>query len=226
MSLAHLDIDELAVLAEKHDVKIDKRWKRDRIEQTIADAGITIPADTAGDDLTDLVDNEPVVFVGSIGSIRPKNRTYDVQPDGSKVEVPGLIVYFKNADGEPVGGFSRQFYPDLPDAGEGEEDDSAVSLALVRDYLKNTKIGRELAVQWKIREAKVNEPTEPINGWHGVHHSGIAQLYKLAPFDLKNAVRYEKANGNRSEVLSELNRLHKSDDVVADADITTAVITL
>lgn len=220
--LNHLDTDALAELAANHGVKIDKRWKRDRIIKKLEDAGIEPPE--LGDGLTDRMRQEPVRFVGGTGRIHVRNARYKQEVGADRELIPGLVVDFFDINGEPVGGFSREFYPDLPDCEEHMECSCAACLAEVRDYISADRYG--IAEQFYIREADVNEPAMPLPNWSTVNAGDVTDLHGKLGFDLANAVRYELRNANRHDVLAALDAIDAKADTVQDEDILDAELTV
>lgn len=215
--LTGMDKEALARLAHDNDVEVDKRWGKDRIIKALEDAGVKAPA--KGNKLSDKVKLEPVRFVGTIGSIRVHNARYD-DTTGERMLLPGLIVHFTDANGEPVGGLSRSFYPDRDEHEDWNgECDCAKCLADVRDWISADRHG--LVKLHHIREALVNEPTMPMPGWNGIHPSDVVTLHQTLNFDLANAVRYEQANEKRQEILDALDAV-AAEDEVEDTDILSA----
>lgn len=225
MSLIGLDTEQLAALADANDVKIDKRWKRERIVATLEAAGVEAPA--VGDKLSERVALEPVRFIGSIGRIHVRDSKWD-SSSGEREFKAGLIVDFLDGEGEPVGGFSREFYPDLDEHEDSLTCSCNGCLADVRDYLSKHRHGKVLAETYFIREAKVNEPQIPVTGWQNINAGDVADLHEKLGFELENAVRYEQSTLNRADVLAALDKRAEqlAPEAVIDADILSAELTV
>lgn len=216
-----LDTEKLMELGEKHGVKLDRRWRRERIVAALKDAKVKEPRAPVGSEkLSDKVDCEPVRFIGGIGSIRVRNAKYDAD----RMLIPGLVVHFLDGQGEPVGGISREFYPDLPDHEDTEECQCAQCLTAVRDYLTVNRLGRQIAEQYKIVEIGVNDPVQPFGGWGGIAADDIADLHAKIGFDLDNAMRFEKKHYQRADVIAALDACADKGEEVEAGDILTAEV--
>lgn len=224
--LERLTKDELSELAEKNDVRVDKRWARDRIVEALAKAGVDAPKRKTGTALTDKIANEPVRFSSTAGRVRIRDAKQRMTEYGP-VEDPGLVVDFGTGHGEEAtltGGLSREFYPDLDD----HDDETAYCqcakcLAEVRDYIALDK--HRICERFHMIEADLNAPNCPLpsaKAWQDIHADDLAALHKQIGFDLENAARYEQRTHKRGAVLSILDELAADPEVIEDSDILAA----
>lgn len=225
--LKRLTKDRLVELAAANNVKVDKRWSRDRIAKDLELAGVEALTADPGK-ISTKVDNEPVRFLATTGRIYVRDIPPPKVTDYGSIERYGLIVDFGSGHGEEAtlaGGFSREFYPDLDEHDEETNYCScAHCLADVRDWIARDKFN--IVKRDNIREdTSFNAPSVPLGNataWEAVHPDDLASLVAKAGLDIENAIRWEKRNSNRQNIVDKLDELAQSPAEPEPADIATA----
>lgn len=220
--LDSLTTKELVELGTKNGVKVDGRWKKDRIVKTLKDAGVKADKDEkkVGGKLAEAVATAPVRFQASTGRIRIRDNHTEPTNFGP-IQHVGLVVDFTatgRPDAMPSGGISREFYPDLDDHDEGNEYCScAKCLADVRDYIAADKGG--VCSRANVMESKIDSPVQPTGNWDNASPEDVKTLVRTGALEagpsgdpVVNAVKYEiQVGAKRKPIIDVLEAIAAAD---------------